>query len=282
MANSATDADATATYAIPVVPTQVLSRIANPRLAPKVPSGVADILKARFPLSIGFEDLGDGWRVLNYEDEVYFSRGETQFLNSVEYVVTYKRVYANPADLAPREYALYVSRSLHPSQKGDRFQISLLPATQVQTLFTNGETGVRSFSPDDFKPIGQLPTSDAFEQNLSVIYLRKLGEAVTAYGRANLSVLPPLDSAYAARQNLDDFAENDAIFTQPGTTRPFAWNSLFSGRKRAHLAGKSSWILAYEAAPASDGSRAILTLGGRASRLSDKQWRKIAHVSKLD
>lgn len=100
-------------------------------------------------------------------------------------------------------------------------------------------------------------------------------------GGANLNVLPPLDSAFQARQNLDEFAENAAIFTQPGTNQPFAWNPIFSGRKRAHLGGKNGWLLAYEAAPHPDGSRAVLTLGGRALRLSEKQWNKLASVSKL-
>jgi len=264
-------------YAVPVVP--VAPAPALP--LPNVPSGVGDILKGRFPLSIGFEDLGAGWRVFEYGD-LYFTRGETQFLGKSEYVVAYKRVYSNPADLSPREYALYVSRSLYRTGSGDRFRISLLPAQSVQGQFTGGQTGLRSFAPDDFKPIASLPTSEAFEQNLSLVFLRKIGEAVSAYSRANLNVLPPLDSAAQARQNLEEFAENPAIFTQPGTTRPFAFNPLFSGRKRAHLKGKNYLILAYEAAPGADGSHAVLTLGGTVSRLGSKQWRRLAKASQLD
>ena len=90
-----------------------------------------------------------------------------------------------------------------------------------------------------------------------------------------------MDSAAQAREALEEFAQNPAIWTQPGTTRPFAFNSLFSGRKMAHLRGKGSWILAYEAAPARDGSRAVLRLDGRVVRLGEKQARALLEISRV-
>jgi hypothetical protein len=42
----------------------------------KQPSGLADIVRARFPLSIGFEELGAGWRQVNWYGATYFTKGE--------------------------------------------------------------------------------------------------------------------------------------------------------------------------------------------------------------
>ena len=263
-------------FAVPVVQIPFVP----PLPAPLVPSGVGDILKGRFPLSIGFEDLGAGWRLIDLGD-FYFLRGDTVFVSGTEYVVAYKRSHSDAAKLSPRDYALYASRNLYHVGAGDRFRLSLLSADSVRDRFTRGNTDLHSFSPDEFKISAQLPTSEAFNQNLSLVYLGKIGEAFSAYSRANLNVLPPLESAFVARQGLEEFAENPAIFTQPGTERPFAFNPLFSGRKRAHLKGKGYLILAYEAQPAADGSHAVLTLYGKVARLSEKQWNKLAEASQL-
>lgn len=263
-------------FAVPVVQIPFVP----PLPAPPVPSGVGDILKGRFPLSIGYEDLGTGWRVIDY-NTTFFTRGDTVFIDRTEYVVVYVYSAYDVARLSPRDYALYASRNLLRTGAGVRLRLSLLPAGIVQGRITDGNVGVRSFSPDDYKITAQLPTSEAFNQNLSLVYLRKIGEAFSAYSRANLNVLPPLDSAFVARQGLGEFAENPAIFTQPGTSRPLAFNPLFSGRKRAHLKGKGYLILAYEAQPAADGSHAVLTLYGKVARLSEKQWNKLARVSQL-
>jgi len=263
-------------FAVPVVQIPFVP----PLPAPPVPSGVGDMLKGRFPLSIGYEDLGEGWRVIDYFD-TYFTRGDTVFLSNIEYVVAYKLAYSDLAKLSPHDYALSAVRGLVHTGAGDRFRLSLLPAREVQNRITNHNSSLRSFSPDAYKLNIQLPASEAFNQNLSLLYLRKIGEAFSAYSRANLNVLPPLESAFAARQGLEEFAENPAIFTQPGAERPFAFNPLFSGRKRAHLKGKGYLILAYEAQPAADGSHAVLTLYGKVARLSEKQWNKLARVSQL-
>lgn len=267
-------------FAVPVVPVQAV-----PAPTPKaVPSGLAPILNAKFPLSIGFSDLGAGWRVLeysSYDGNLYFTQGDTHFVNDTEFLVAYKRVFEKVSTLSPREYALYVTRQTFRTGNGERYRITLLPMRGVANLITGGSTQIRSFSADEFRLASQIPTSEAFEQNLSLVYLRKIGEAIRGYRNANLSVLPPMDSAALARESLEEFAENPAIWTQPGTARPFAFNPLFSGRKMAHLRGKGSWVLAYEAAPARDGSRAVLRLDGRVLRLSEKQAQKLLEISRV-
>jgi hypothetical protein len=249
-----------------------------------VPSGLTDIIRAKFPLSIGFEDLGAGWRVLNWRSQNYFTKGESTFLGTNEYLVVYRESTATVGALTPTEYAFYVTRNQVPNiLKGNaRFAISLLPMADVQRSLTDGQTNLRSYDPSDYLPGTANAKSEAFNQNLSLVYLRKIGDAFSAYSAANLAVLPPLDTAFAARQSLEAYAENPAIFTQPGTANPFKYNPILSGRKRAHLRGKNSWVLAYEGEAASDGSRGVLRLGGSVMRVSEKTWLKMKEASMIE
>ena len=272
----------------PNVPVTTLAvpwvQIPFPAPAPpsKVPSGLADIIRAKFPLSVGFEDLGAGWRVLNWSGQNYFTRGEATFLGEVEHLVVYRESAASVRALSPHEYALYATRNRLPTRAPVRFALSLLPMSEVQTTLTRGATGLKSFDLAEYQNAAFLPPSQAFNQNLSLVYLRKIGEALSAYSSANLATLPPMDTAFEARQNLEPFAENAAIFTQPGTNTPFKFNPILSGRKRAHLGGKSSFVLAYESEADADGSRAILRLSGQVARVSDKVWQKVKEASKID
>lgn len=248
----------------------------------KVPSGLADIIRAKFPLSVGFEDLGAGWRVLNWRGQNYFTKGDATFLRDSEHLIVYRESAASVRALSPREYALYVTRGTLPTRAAVRFALSLLPMDEVQNSVTRGATNLKSFEVADYQNGAAPALSQAFNQNLSLVYLRKIGDALNAYSSANLATLPPLDTAFEARQNLEPFAENPAIFTQPGQNVPFKFNSILSGRKRAHLKGKGSFVIVYEAEAASDGSRAVLRLNGQVSRLSDKFWQKSREASKIE
>lgn len=123
---------------------------------------------------------------------------------------------------------------------------------------------------------------DAYYQQLAVVYLRKINDALTAYSYDHFGVLPPMPTADAARRALAPYAENATIFFEPGTTRLFKANALLSGRNRAHLRKRSSLVIFYEAQPARDGMRAVLQLNGRVRRVDAKTWRKLAEQSQLD
>ena len=185
-------------------------------------------------------------------------------------------------DLTERAYIAYLTRGVNLLRPGTRLPITLLQMSEVQRVVTRGETGLKSFDADDYKFDVPLPTSEAFNQNLSVLFLRKIGEALTAYSQASLEVLPPLENAAEARQNLEPFAENGAIFLQPGPRVPFRFNSVLSGRKRAHLRGKGYFVVAYEGTPAADGSRAVLRLNGTVLRADEKTWRKLKEASRIE
>ncbi|RYG60747.1 hypothetical protein EON80_24470 [bacterium] len=94
--------------------------------------------------------------------------------------------------------------------------------------------------------------------------------------------MPPLNTAFAARKDLEPYSENKAIFTQPGTDNPFKYNPILSGRKRAHLKGKGYFVLAYEGDAASDGSRGVLRYNGSVVRVSDAVWLKMKEASMIE
>jgi len=104
----------------------------------------------------------------------------------------------------------------------------------------------------------------------------------TAYSAAYLNVMPPMETAFAARKALLPFAENAAIFTQPGTSQPYKANPLFSNRKREHLSRDSAAVIFYEAQPSADGLRAVLSYDGVVRRVNDKQWTRLKKLSLLE
>jgi hypothetical protein len=267
------------TFAVPVVP--VAPAPAKPR-RPE-PSNFDDIIRAKFPLAIEFGDLGAGWREISYSGSTYYTKGDTTWVNDREYLVAYTFGEQRTKSVSARDYVSTVTRGTTPHSPKERLSITLLDLRKLAGVLTSGTIGLKSFDAADYEDdftIQGLPS--AYYQNLSLVYLRKLNTALTAYSNAYLSTMPVLETAFAARQALEPFAENPAIFTQPGTNQPFKANPLLSGRKRAHLKGKGYVVVFYEGVPAPDGSRAVLYYNGRVQRVSAKQWEKVKANSKLD
>ncbi|HEY0073920.1 MAG TPA: hypothetical protein VGB77_07460 [Abditibacteriaceae bacterium] len=261
--------------AIPVAP------VIAPSRAPEA-TGLADIIRAKFPLAVSFKEFGFGWRELNWQNENYLTRGETHWLSGREYLITYKIAPQELRNLSENDYIAAVTGNGYPFAPDARFELTLLAMEDLIGMVTNGATGLRSFDPTRNRvPFNIRSASPAFHQNLSLIYLRKIQAALSEYENAFLQTLPPLESAFAARQALLPYAENIAIFTQPGTEQPFKANPLFSGRKREHLRKRGRCVLFYEAAPAGDGLRTVLLVNGTVRRVDAKAWNELKEISEL-
>jgi hypothetical protein len=261
--------------AIPVAPV-----ITAPR--PPEATGLADIIRAKFPLAVSFKEFGFGWRELNWQNDNYLTKGETHWLSGREYLITYKIAPQELRNLSENDYIAAVTGNGYPFAADARFELTLLAMEDLIGTVTNGATGLRSFDPTRNRVLFNIRSaSPAFHQNLSLIYLRKIQAALSEYQNAFLQTLPPLESAFAARQALLPYAENIAIFTQPGTGQPFKANPLFSGRKREHLRKRGRGVLFYEAAPASDGLRAVLLVNGTVRRVDAKAWNELKQISEL-
>jgi len=274
--------------AIPVVRIDVPQAAAPTPPPPKI-TGFADIIRAKFPLAIKYSDLGVGWRVLSW-NATYFTKGETTILNNEEYLVAYlaEEVSANVRRLDTKAYIKTVTVG---EQGGfapeDRFSLTLLKMDQVWRSAVDGQTGLKSFSPDTANPEPAIKftpplNSPAYRQALSLLYLGKIYQAVNAYTQTYLGVTPPTESAFAAQQALLPFVENDAIFNQGGTSTPFKVNPLFSERKREHLRGRGRQVLFYEAAPSADGMRAVLLFDGTTRRVDADAWKRLSKASELE
>jgi hypothetical protein len=266
----------TSAVAIPVAP------VIAPK-APLLPSGVAEIVRAKYPLAVTYQDFGAGWREFDWNYGKYFTKGDTHWLQETEYLVTYRFAPREARRLDEKDYLARATNNAAPFAADDRFELTLLPTSGLIPYITNGNTGLRSFDPSRYRtPFDAGKTTTAFNQNLSLTYLHKIFEAFSAYGNAYLQTTPPMHTAFAARQALLPFAENSAIFTQPGTDQPYKANPNFSGRKRAHLRNKSRAVIFYEGETAEDGMRAVLQFNGNVRRVDEKQWRELKKLSGLE
>lgn len=266
----------TSPVAIPVAP------VVAPK-APPEPTGLADIIRAKFPLAVAFKEFGFGWRELNWNGDNYLTKGETHWLVNHEYLIAYKISPRELRRLGENDYIAAVTGNGYPFAPDDRFDLTLLPMMEMLSVVTHGATGLRSFDPARTRtPFDARNASNGFNQSLSLVYLRKIAEAINGYVGAYLDTMPPLESAFAARQALLPYAENAVIFTQPGTTQPFKVNPLFSQRKKAHIRSRGRAVLFYEAAPAADGLRAVLHVNGTVRRVDEKSWKKLQEISELN
>ncbi|MBV9467916.1 MAG: hypothetical protein JO316_04325 [Abitibacteriaceae bacterium] len=240
-------------------------------------------MRAKFPLTVQYKDFGQGWRELNYGGAFYFTKGDTVWLTDEEYLVVYKFAPRTSPLLDNTEYISTVTGNTPKFTRDDRFELTLLSTRELIPLVTRGNTGVHSFDATVRRPtLDPANFSVTFNQNLSLIYLRKIFEALTSYSAAYLNVMPPMESAFAARKALLPFAENAAIFTQPGTNQPYKANPLFSNRKREHLRKSASMVVFYEAQPAPDDLRAVLLYNGAVRRVDVKTWEKLRKASLID
>ena len=261
-----------------------------------IETGLAEIIKAKFPLSITFSDLGAGWRELNYRNGRYFTQGETTIANETEYLIAY--VYdANAvenqsakakasANAGEKEYIAGVTgNSLSGGYApGDRFALTLLALREVTPYLTNGAIALHSFAPAAYRTTSKFdpPLDNAgYRQQLSLVYLQKISEAANAYSNAYLDVMPPMTSAFATRQALLPFASSGYIFNVPGTDQPFKVNAILSEKKRAHLRRRKKIVFYYQDPPAEDGLRSVLLLDGTVLRLDEKGWQKYKENSEI-
>jgi len=269
---------ATLQSAVPVV--QLPLRVAP---AEAKATGLADVIRAKFPLAVEFRELGAGWRELLFRGDRYFTKGEATFVNAAEYLIAYK--YDGAGEAGSRDAKDFIARETRGTRSflpDDRFALTLLSMQSVLPYLIEGQTNLRSFNPARLQTAFEPPlSSPAYRQNLTLVYLRKMHEAVGAYASTYLNVLPPMETAFAARQALSAFAPNDAIFFVPGTQQPFKANPLFSEKKREHLRRAGKLVLFYEATPATDGMRAVLLLNGTVKRVDAKAWTRLAEASQI-
>lgn len=257
-----------------------------PPAAPKVAkaSGMAELIKGQFPLTLRVDELDYRWRELSVYGATYFTRGDTAFINDDEYLIAYISEPEARVLLQPEEYA-------DAQSPGSAYRLSTssmlrLQPIKMQSVIAASDARGGKILPfnsklyRDAKADERAP--DAYYQQLAVVYLRKINDALTTYSYDHLGVLPPMPTADAARQALLPYAENATIFFEPGTTRLFKANALLSGRNRTHLRKRSSLVVFYEAQPAADGMRAILQLNGRVRRVDAKTWRSLAELSGLE
>lgn len=117
----------------------------------------------------------------------------------------------------------------------------------------------------------------------SVHNMKQLGRALQQYITDNNEVLPSLETTAAAKKALMPYAKTELVFFYPNqASQLYRPNPTLSGRKMAHLENyKTTLVAFYEAAPASDGTRAVLFLDGRIKRINESEWPQLKKASRI-
>ena len=109
----------TSSVAIPVAPVA-------PVKARYAPTGLDEIIRAKYPLAVRYYELGAGWREITWQGQIYYSKGETHRIKDREYLVTYKFEPQFTSQLNEKEYVAAATGNVRAYASGDRFVITLL------------------------------------------------------------------------------------------------------------------------------------------------------------
>lgn len=247
-------------------------------------------------LTIKAKQLDASWRVLSlsgindnnyYYDEYgnyvrgggeYFTRGLIVRVAGEPFLVAYQPLKSQTKLQTPAEY-----RAGQMAMTSGLSTESTLSLALIKTLNVSAIKNARPFDKRVLKePVKGNEVPNHYFYALSQKQLQKVYAALYRYREDTLGYLPPMTTSALARKALAPYAENDAIFTQPGTTQPFLTNPILSGKLWAHLSRRGYMVAFYEPDAAADGKRTVLFLNGKVQRVDEKQWARLRHISKLD
>jgi hypothetical protein len=151
------------------------------------------------------------------------------------------------------------------------------------------------------------PSKEADRVGASKARLKQLGVALRMYAEDWDMVLPPMESAAAVKKVLYLYVPSqDAAFLVPQTDEPYQPNAAVSrhqmvgtfrvqnpGQKeprywtvrrgrhpkwlkvKGYISDPASQVAFYEPSPAADGTRGVVFLDGRVTRVSEAQWQRL-------
>ena len=241
----------------------------------------------------GMRDMGAGQ---------FVTRGDTLQAGGQTYLIAYRRK-ADPEELRAaldRMRRHLPDDGTGPAETDDGFvrmrssdtlMLSLLNMTSIGDL-----NDIRAFDPKvdliSDAQVAQLDKAGGNQQSVS--NLRQIGLGMMQYIQDYDERYPPMRSAqsmaqirqpYNARklttvqQVLQPYVKNTQIFAHPVTRQIYRPNLNLSGRPQSAIADVSRTVAFYEAAPAADGTRAVLYADGRVTREREADWPRIRAVS---
>jgi hypothetical protein len=276
---------------------------------------------ASLPLTLQLKDLNGDWRRVNVTGQldlggysqllstalstflgkmasaVYYTKGDVVTIGSETYIVAYR------APMRPIDFGALVGevKKAGPQTKPEKILNEALAteklsadtplALSLLNLRTSGSlTDIRAFDLqreiDDsgkglidavLQAVGEEEVTDPSLRNL-----KKLGEALTMYSADYDETLPEMTSAEAVKKALAPYVKDETAFAHPETKETYLPNPALSKKPVGHVEEYGEWMVAfYEAAPAKDGTRGIVTIDGTVKRVAEKDWEGLKKASKI-
>ncbi len=250
------------------------------------------------PLTVKAGDMNASWQEFHFnssletdnENTVFYTRGQIVTIDGENYWVAYERAPLDVSKLSSWQYRaeqMAASKGqLHPETV---LSLSLLHSAEVKKYARLKD--IEPFDETSVSPeFNDSKESVSYFNVMSLKYLRKINEALASYKTDfEYSTMPRMKTPEEARNDLLPYAENPAIFVQPGTNRLYVPNAFLSEEKLAHLRVKTKYgsraifmVVFYEDDEASDGSRGVLMLDGSVRRMNEDQWARAKHLSHID
>ncbi len=244
----------------------------------------------QYPLSLTLKSLDESWRTFSLSGSsdasgqlqtylalltggaqtTYYTQGVTVSRGGEEYLVAYHQ-------RSTFDYAalLKSGASAPPAPKptpNTALSLSLLNLRSVGSL-----NDIQPFSLQAALNPPPPPAPDPIPASTS--NLKQIGLALLQYTQDYDEVLPPLKNAAVAKTAIYLYVKSDATFLEPPANVPYQPNTSLSHRKLASFQDPASMVVYYEAAPQSDGLRAVLFLDGHIKRLADADWQRVKSAS---
>ena len=236
----------------------------------------------------------------------FVTRGDTLVAGGETYLIAYRRK-ADPEAMAAamdRFRRHLPDDGTGPLETDDGFMRMRSSDTLLLCLLNTRSMGdlndIRAFAPKiDIVSDAQFNKADAAGANAqSTSNLKQIGLGLLQYTQDYDEKLPPMRSAQSmaeiensARQQRPSgklstvqqvvypYVRNSQIFAHPTTRQLYRPNLNLSGRGLAEVNEPARTVAFYEAAPANDGTRAVLYLDGHVKRERETDWARIRAVS---
>lgn len=249
------------------------------------------------PLTLQMKDLDPSWRHLSagvvmdsnstatmYSamfggtgNAVYYTKGDTITQGGEMFLVAYRAAQNAKFDFAKlmRGQSADAFPKPQPLTPESALTLTLLNLRSVTSLGDIRPFNLADELADSKKAAADTTSLISENTNAqSASNLKQIGLALTQYTQDSDEVFPPMKSAAQAQKALMPFVRDAAIFVQPETKQPYQTNPLLSGRSLAVVDAAAETVAYFEAAPDSDGMRAVLFTDGHVKRISEAEWQQ--------
>ncbi len=236
------------------------------------------------------------------QPKVYYTQGRTITLGGKNFLIAY-RPPDHPLDMTSIQNLGAAGRSTSAQQVLDMLAPAPKPDTALDLSLLDMSTvagfeSVRWF--DLQKALSDRSTMASGQATLAAILfpvfaqarlkaqeassvsnLKQVALGALMYMQDYDEALPPMKDAASAKKALYPYVKNEAIFKDPRTGESYHVNP---GASRKHLATieiPAEFVLFYEAAPASDGTRAVAFADGHVKRISETDWPQVKRRSRM-